>query len=472
MATERANRSGQGPIARGRVRLARRASRKSRRPVSRSRSAGGTLFAERVALLGTESAFKIGPYIRGLEEAGHRVIRCNLGEPDFPLAAHIREEVKRRIDGDMTHYCDPQGILPLREAIARDVGQRRGLEIGPDRVVVFAGGKPPIGFCEQVYCDPGDEVVYPSPGFPIYESFTRYVGARPVPLHLEERDGFSFDGEKLAPLITRRTKLVFLNFPSNPTGGVATREELESIASVIRRRLPREARVYSDEVYEAIVFDGRKHESIASLPGMEERTIIVSGVSKTYSWTGGRVGWAIFPTAREAAVFTNFNINVYSCLPAYNQMGAKVAIESEESGPEIARMVAAFQERRDAVVKGLNDIEGITCRLPKGAFYAFPNVTGVCGSLGAEAAWRRLPEGLRSRTSPATLFQRFLLFRYHVATMDRRSFGAIGAEGRHYLRISVATGLADLQAAVARIALAASDRAGFAEFVAAREGLA
>lgn len=424
-----------------------------------------TLFADRVALLGTENAFKIGPYIKEVEDQGHRVIKCNLGEPDFPLPKHIREEVKRALDNDLTHYCDPQGILPLREAIARDVGARRGLEITPDRVVVFAGGKPPIGFCQQVYCNPGDEVVYPSPGFPIYESFTRYVGAMPVPLQLEEGQGFSCSGAQLEPLISPRTKLIFLNFPSNPTGGVATREQLAGIAEVIQRQAPKDARVYSDEVYEAIVFDGLGHESIASVQGMEERTVIVSGVSKTYSWTGGRVGWAIFPTAREAAVFKNLNINVYSCLPAYNQMGATLAIESALSPPEIKRMVTAFQERRDVVVKGLNAIPGITCQTPKGAFYAFPNIGGLCDSLGAVDAYQALPDGVRQRSSPATLFQMFLLFRYHVATMDRRSFGALGAEGRHYLRLSIATGLEDLKQAVARIAAAAQDREGFAAFV-------
>jgi aspartate/methionine/tyrosine aminotransferase len=430
------------------------------------------LLAERIGRLGSENAFKIGPFIRDVEAQGHRVIRCNLGEPDFPLPAHIREEVKRQIDNDLTHYCDPQGILPLREAIARDMGRRRGLAITPDRVVVFAGGKPPIGFCEQAYCDPGDEVIYPSPGFPIYESFTRFVGAVPVPLHLEERDGFSFTGAQLDRLITKRTKLIFLNFPSNPTGGVATRDELLGIADVIRRRTSPDVRVYSDEVYEAILFDGARHESIASHPGMEERTVIVSGVSKTYSWTGGRIGWAVFPTAQEAAVFTNLNINVYSCLPAYNQMGAALAIDSPASGPEIARMVGAFQERRDVVVRGLNAIPGITCGTPKGAFYAFPNVAGVLKTLGAEPVFRRLPPDVRERTSPATLFQRFLLFRHHVATMDRRSFGAIGAEGRHYLRISVATGLDDLKEALVRIAAAAEDRAGFASFVGEGIGLA
>ena len=433
-----------------------------RRAVVRSRDA--SLFAERIARLGTENAFKIGPLIKEVEDQGHRVIKCNLGEPDFPLPAHIREEVKRQLDNDLTHYCDPQGILPLREAIARDMGERRGLEISPDRVVVFAGGKPPIGFCQQAYCNPGDDVVYPSPGYPIYESFTRFVGARPVPLQLEEKDGFAFTGAQLAPLLSRRTKLVFLNFPSNPTGGVATPEQLAGIAKVILRKAP-QARVYSDEVYEAILFDGRRHASIASVPGMAERTIIVSAASKTYSWTGGRLGWAVFPTTEEAAVFRNLNINVYSCLPAYNQMGAKVAIESPESAPAIARMVAAFQERRDLVVDALNAIPGIRCQKPGGAFYVFPSIGAACDSLGALDAWRRLPAAARRRTSPATLFQMFLLFRHHVATMDRRSFGAIGSEGRYYLRLSIATGLEDLKEAMVRIAAAVVDRKGFARFV-------
>jgi aspartate/methionine/tyrosine aminotransferase len=188
-------------------------------------------------------------------------------------------------------------------------------------------------------------------------------------------------------------------------------------------------------------------------------------VSKTYSWTGGRIGWAVFPSAREAEVFKNLNINVYSCLPAYNQMGAKVAIESPESPPQIARMLAAFQERRDLVVRGLNAVEGIRCQTPKGAFYVFPNIAGVCERLGAVEAWRRLPDEVRARTSPATLVQMFLLFQKHVASVDRRSFGAIGAEGRHYLRLSIATGLEDLKEAVRRIGQAAADRDGFAAFV-------
>jgi len=426
------------------------------------------LFSDRTALIDTENAFKLGPYIREVEGTGQRVIKCNLGEPDFAVPQHIRAEVKRQIDNDLTHYCDPQGILPLREAIAADMGQKRGLTLTPERVVVFPGAKPPIGLSQQVYCNPGDEIIYPSPGFPIYESFTAYVKAQPVPLHLRESAGYSFTGADLEPLITQRTKLIFLNFPSNPTGGVASQEQLEGIAEVIRRKAPPDCRVYSDEVYESITFDGAEHRSIAAMPGMAERTILVSGVSKTYAWTGGRIGWAVFPTVAEAEIFKNLNINYFSCVPAYNQMGAKTAIESPESGPAVQAMVHAFQERRDLVVAGLNAIDGITCTLPKGAFYVFPNVKGACERMGAMDAFRALSPEQQKRTSPSTLLQMFLLFRYGVASMDRKSFGRIGAADLHHLRLSVATGIDDLAQAVERIARAVADRDGFATFV--REG--
>ena len=423
------------------------------------------LFADRVGMLDTENAFKMGPYIKEVEDAGHHVVRCNIGEPDFPLPRHIAEEVKRQIDNDLTHYNDPQGILPLREAIAHTMGEARGIRITPDRVVVFPGAKPPIGFTQQTYCNAGDEVIYPSPGFPIYESFVRYIGASAVPLHLEESSGFSFQGSDLARLMTERTKLVYINFPSNPTGGVATRDQLDEIAQVILARSAPEVRVYSDEVYERIIFDGAKHVSIASIPGMEERTVLVSGVSKSYSWTGGRIGWAVFPTAEEAAVFKNLNINYFSCLPAYNQMGAKIALEAPESEIAIATMVDAFSKRRDFVVEALNSIAGIRCQKPKGAFYVFPNIAGVCESLGAIEAHASLPSPMRDFTTPSTLFQLFLLFRHHVATLDRKSFGRIGSEGNHYLRLSIATSLEQLKVGMERLERASRDADGFLAFV-------
>jgi aspartate/methionine/tyrosine aminotransferase len=421
------------------------------------------LFSDRTYRIGSENAFRIGPQIRELELQGHKVIKCNLGEPDFPLARHIADEVKHQIDLDLTHYCDPQGILPLREAIARHVARMREIEVSPDRVVVFPGGKPPIGLTQQTYCNPGDEVIYPSPGFPIYESFTGYIDAKPVPLHLREEADFTFTGRDLGPLITDRTRVIILNFPSNPTGGVATPEQLTNIAQVILEKAPAQVRVYSDEIYEDILFDGHRHHSIASLPGMAERTIIAGGVSKSFAWTGGRVGWAIFPSAEEAAVFKNLNINYFSCIPAYNQMGAKVALESPQSAVEIARMCDAFRGRRDLMVAGLNAIPGITCRKPLGAFYLFPNIGGICRQLGAIEAHRKMRDA--GLSSPATLVQMFLLWRYQVATMDRKSFGQLGSEGEHYLRISIATALDDLKIGLERLGTAASDVDGFRSFI-------
>ena len=423
------------------------------------------VLSKRIGLLDTENAFKIGPKIRSLEDQGKKVIKCNLGEPDFPLPDFIKEEVKRQLDLDNTHYCDPQGILPLREAVARHFAKTRRIETDPRRIVVFPGAKPPIGMSQEAYCNPGDEVIYPSPGFPIYESFTRYVEAKPVPVHLKEEAGFTLSGEDIARAISPRTKIIILNFPSNPTGGVASREQLADIAKIIQERCPPDVRVYSDEIYEHILFDGSQHESIASVPGMEKRTIVVSGASKSYSWTGGRIGWALLPTIEEAEVFKNLCINYFSCVPAYNQEGARVALESPLAPDTIRRMVGAFQERRDVIVEGLSKIPGIRCRKPSGAFYLFPNVSGVCERLGVFDAYKGLPADVKKITTPSTLLQMFLLFEYQVATMDRKSFGRIGTENLHYLRISIATDLDSLKQAVTRIGEAAGDVKGFTRFV-------
>lgn len=424
------------------------------------------LFAERIRVLGTEEAFALGALIAEVEGESGPVIRCNLGQPDFPLPAHVAEAVIQAIRDGHTTYCDPQGLPAVRTTIGRSVAADRGLdEIDPERVVVFAGGRPPIGLAQHAYLEPGDEVIYPSPGYPLFESFIRYVGGVPVPLRLREETGFNFTGADLAALITDRTKLIFLNFPSNPTGGVASREQLAEIASVILDRTGPEVRVYSDEAYEAITFDGSRHVSIASLPGMEERTIIATGASKTYSWTGGRIGWGIYPTVEEAKVQRRLNINYFASIPPYNQLGVKAALESPESPPAIAAMVQAFQRRRDLVVAALNGIDGIACQNPLGAFYVFPNVTGVLERLGAIEAYAGLAPEVKARTSPATLLQLFLLYRYRVASMDRRSFGVLGSEGEHYLRLSIATGDDDLREAMSRMTAAADDVAGFQEFI-------
>jgi aspartate/methionine/tyrosine aminotransferase len=427
------------------------------------------LISDRTSLIATENAFKVGPYIVALENEGHKVVKCNLGEPDFPLPLHIREEVKAQLDKDNVHYCDPQGILPLRKAVAKYIGEARDIEVVAEQVVVFPGGKPPIGLCQQTYCNPGDEIIYPSPGFPIYESFIKYVGAVPVPVHLREDLGFSFTGADLEKLITPKTSLIFMNFPSNPTGGVASKEQLEEIADVIKRKCDPNIRIYSDEIYENILFDGAKNYSIASVEGMQDKTLIATGASKSYSWTGGRIGWVVFPNVEEAQLFKNLNINYFSCIPPYNQEGARLAIESPLSKGTIAEMNAAFEKRRDFVVDALNKMPGVSCQLPKGAFYVFPNIAGVVRNLKIDEAYAALPEDLQKTTSPSTLFQMFLLWTYHVAMMDRKSFGQIGTENMHYLRLSIATGMEDLKLGMERMARAVEDRAGFAQFIEKQE---
>jgi len=430
-----------------------------------------SLIADRVRVLGTEEAFALGPLIAEVEAESGRVIRCNLGQPDFPLPTHIADAVVAAIRAGKTTYCDPQGLVEVRTAIAAKVGADRGLDVDPQRVVVFAGGRPPIGLAQHAYLEAGDEVIYPSPGYPLFESFIRYVGGVPVPLRLREESGFNFTGADLAGLITPRTKLIYVNFPSNPTGGVASREQLTEISEVVLERTGPEVRVYSDEAYEAIVFDGAAHASIASMPGMAERTIIASGASKTYSWTGGRVGWGVYPTREESLVHRRLNINYFASIPPYNQLGVLTALQSAESPPAIAAMVEAFQRRRDVVVAALNAIGGITCQNPLGAFYVFPNVSGALERLGAIEMFEELPAEVRATSSPATLFQLFLLYRHRVASMDRRSFGALGSEGEHYLRLSIATGDDDLAEAMERIATAAGDVAGFADFITSRRRL-
>ncbi len=425
------------------------------------------LFANRVKLMGTEAAFGFGSRILDVEKSDNkRVIRCNLGQPDFPLPEHISEAVVSAIRDGQTTYCDPQGMPELRAALAQKIAADRGLgEIDPERVVVFPGARPSIGFAQQAYCERGDEIIYPTPGYPLYESYIPYVGARPVPIHLQEDHGFSLTTDELDPLISDHTRLIYLNFPSNPTGGVASRRQIEALAELILEKTPPNVRVYSDEAYEAIVFDGEDHFSIASVPGMEHRTIIASAVSKTYSWTGGRVGWAVYPTVREAKVHRNLNINYFASIPPYNQIGTVEALESPLSDIAIRKMGDAFQRRRDQVVAGLNGIEGIQCQSPKGAFYVFPNISGVVERLGIQEAFDALPGTTRRDSSPATLFQLFLLHRYHVATMDRRSFGRLDSEGQHFLRLSIATGAEDLAEAVTRVAAATADQEGFREFL-------
>jgi aspartate/methionine/tyrosine aminotransferase len=421
------------------------------------------LYADRVDQLGTENAFKVGADIERCEASGRSVIRLNLGEPDFPTAAPIRERAKRELDAGNTRYCDPQGVRPLREAIARQVSATRDLPVLPEEVVVCPGAKPPILYTMLSYVNPGDEVVYPSPGYPIYESAASFVGGTPVPLHLEEAQGFRFSADALARLVTPRTKVIVLNSPSNPTGNVLPPEELGAIAEVVRTRCDEQVRILSDETYEQIVFEGTRHHSITAFPGMRARTVLISGHSKTYSMTGWRLGYAVLPTPEEASVFKNLNINAISCVPPFVQMAGKEALENPTLPRVVAEMRDEFQRRRDFVLDALRVVPGVRCQKPMGAFYAFPNVASVCESLGILEAYEALSAEEKRETSPSTMLQRFALFRHGVATMDRRSFGVIGSEGRHYLRLSTATDLASLREGVRRLAAAAADRRGFAE---------
>ena len=427
------------------------------------------LFAERNSRIDTENAFKVGPHIVRVEQQNSAVIKLNFGEPDFSVPQHIKAEIKRQLDLDNTKYCDPKGLLSLRQAISKQINETRGLKTNPEQVVVFPGGKPSIGLAQQVYCEPGDEVIYPSPGFPIYESFIRYVQAVPVPLHLEESANFTFSPEQLENLITPRTKLIYLNFPSNPTGGVAGKELLEATAKVILERCHPNVRVYSDEIYENIIFDGQQHHSISSVPEMAERTIIAGGFSKTYAWTGGRVGYAVFPSVKEADVFKTLNINYFSCVPPYNQEAAREALENPLSKIAVKEMVQTFETRRNLIWQKINEIPGITCQKPGGAFYLFPNISGVCENLGLIEKHQRLSK--EQQSSPDNIFQMFALYEHQVAVLDRKSFGQIGADGKHFLRLSIAADQAVLEEGVRRLKAASDDLSGLDKFIKERPDL-
>ena len=291
------------------------------------------LFADRISALGTENAFRVGEDIARCVARGMDVVRLNIGEPDFDSAPHINEAAITQIRAGNSHYVDPQGTIGLRTAVADHVLRSRGIDVDPARVVITTGGKPSIGFTMQAYVNPGDDVIYPSPGFPIYESWITYLGARPVPLPLHEATGFTFTADDLARRITPRTKVIILCSPSNPTGGVLTARELGETAEVIRASAPAEVRVYSDEIYEHILFDGVRHHTIAAERGMAARTIIASGHSKGFAMTGWRLGWAVLPSKGEAQLFKQLTINSVSCVPPFIQEAGRTALESPLSAP-------------------------------------------------------------------------------------------------------------------------------------------
>lgn len=372
--------------------------------------------------IGVESAFDVLVRARALEAQGRSVIHVEIGEPDFPTPAHIVEAAKKALDEGWTHYGPTQGLPDLREAIAADVSRTRGIRVGAQNVSVVPGGKPIIFFPMLALLDAGDEVIYPNPGFPIYESMIRFVGATPVPMPLEESRGFSFDLNLFQDRLSARTKMVILNSPQNPTGGVIPRADLEQIAGMLRDR---DVMVLSDEIYSRIHYGNEPPASITQFPGMLEKTIILDGFSKTYAMTGWRMGYGVMPEWLVDAV-NKLMVNSNSCTASFTQRAGIAAI----TGPQdaVTAMVAEFRRRRDTICAGLNRIPGFRCAVPGGAFYAFANVTET---------------GMDSKE-----LADLLLYDSGVSCLDGRCFGEYG---KGFIRFSYANSMDNLMEAVRRV---------------------
>jgi aspartate/methionine/tyrosine aminotransferase len=375
--------------------------------------------------LGTETAFEVLAKAKALEKQGKDVVHLEIGEPDFDTPKNIKEAAIKAINAGYTHYGPSAGMPELRETIAQYISKTRKIKAEPDEVVVTPGAKPIMFFSILALINPGEEVLYPNPGFPIYESMANFVGAKAVPIPLKEENDFRLDQEYVKKKITKKTKLIILNSPENPTGGVLTRDDLKTIADCIANR--DDVFVLSDEIYSRIVYEGA-HESIASLPGMKEKTIILDGFSKTYAMTGWRLGYGVMRkdlAQKVAQLQTNSN----SCTCTFTQMAGIEALKGPQAEPE--RMDAEFKKRREVIISGLNNIEGITCKKPRGAFYAFPNITGTCMNS------RKLGD--------------HLLYNAGVAVLPGTSFGEYG-EG--YLRLSFANSIENIKKALDRISKA------------------
>src|SRR6202045_153447 len=377
--------------------------------------------ASRMSRLGTETAFEVLNRARQLEKQGKEIIHLEIGEPDFDTPANVIEAGVDALHKGWTHYGPAAGLPELRQTIADYVSRTRGVEVAPDEGVVVPGGKPIIFFTMLALIDEGDEVIYSNPGFPIYESMIHYVGGRAVPVQLHEDRDFSLDLQEVDRLITERTKLIILNSPQNPTGGVMERKDVEQLAKVIGDR---NILVLSDEIYSRLLFEG-EHFSIMSVPGMQDRTILLDGFSKTYAMTGWRMGYGVM-RADLAAHITRLMTNSNSCTASFTQIAGIEAVRGDQSSVEDMR--AEFQRRRDVVVAGLNKIKGFSCRKPKGAFYVFPNIT--------KTGWKSKP------------LADALLEQAGVAALSGTAFGEFG-EG--YLRFSVANSLENLQEALDRL---------------------
>jgi aspartate/methionine/tyrosine aminotransferase len=378
-------------------------------------------FAERMDRLGTETAFEVLAAARALEKEGRRILHLEIGEPDFPTADFIVEAAVQALRDGWHHYVPAPGIPELREAIAEHVSVTRRISVSPDEVVVTPGAKPIIFFTLLALAEPGVEVIYPDPGFPIYESMIRFVGATPVPAPLREELDFRMDLDEVREKLTDRTRLIILNSPNNPTGAILTSNDLAELAGDC---LNRNLTVLSDEIYSRLLYEGA-HSSIASVPGMNEQTVILDGFSKTYAMTGWRLGYGVMPREIAEAV-TKLMINSNSCTAAFTQKAGVAALRGDQS--VCTTMLETFRSRRDRVVPLLNAIDGVSCRTPQGAFYAFPSI--------------------RETGMPALQLQRLLLREAGVALLSGPSFGKWG-EG--FLRISYAASVEILEEAIERI---------------------
>ena len=377
--------------------------------------------AKRMSRMGVESAFDVLVRARALEATGRSVVHLEIGEPDFATPSHVVEAAKQALDEGWTHYGPTQGLPELREVIARHISETRGISVGAERVCVVPGGKPIIFFPMLALIEPGDEVIYPNPGFPIYESMINFVGAKAVPVPLIEERGFSFDLDILRDSLTGRTRMLVLNSPQNPTGGVIPHDDILAIAEMVRER---DLMVLSDEIYSRICYDAAP-TSIASLPGMLEKTIILDGFSKTYAMTGWRIGYGVMPPVLVDAV-NKLMVNSNSCTASFTQRAAIAALTGPQDGVHI--MVQEFRRRRDAFCAALNAIPGFHCEIPGGAFYAYANVKAT---------------GMDSKVLADRLLQES-----GVACL---SGGAFGHFGEGYIRFSYANSLDNLMEAARRI---------------------
>lgn len=386
--------------------------------------------ASRMGRLGTETAFEVLVRARALEAQGKDIVHLEIGEPDFDTPENVIEAGAKALHSGWTHYGPANGDPQLREAIATYINGSRGTSFSADQVVVTPGGKPVMFFLMLAMLEEGDEAIFPDPGFPIYQSMIDFAGAKAVPIPLREENEFRLDVDELRSLVTDRTKLLIINSPANPTGGVLERSDIEAIAKIA---VEHDLLVLSDEIYSELLYEG-EHISIATCPGMAERTVILDGFSKTYAMTGWRLGYGLFPKDL-APLIAKLMVNSVSCTSvAVQQAGLEALMGPQE---KVAEFREAFRKRRDLVVDGLNAIPGITCRRPKGAFYVFPNITGT---------------GKTSRE-----FADLLLNEYGVAALSGTAFGAAG-EG--YLRLSTANSEENLHKALGRIAQAAKDVRG------------